>query len=268
MWTIVAYRQSAAKAHAQAEHGKCRCRPSGSDSSVRHPCVGSRRLLSYGRDARPCGRVVSEARGRLPRRALGAVARRPPPADRGHRGRADPVRRHHVLRGERHRAGAAGGVRIGRGRREGPRRRPVSLRRRDHRLGGRAPRARAREPRRARPARPLRHEHDARSGVADRRPARRPRPAEGHAQHLPLRLPGVHGGRVPAGRPLRRCRGARDRQRAHSRDARAAGADRPADRPLEPPRLPRAAPGRARLGLDRADVGRADHGSTSTTSSA
>ena len=37
--------------------------------------------------------------------------------------------------------------------------RRVLVRRRDHRLGGGAPRARAREPGRARPARPLRREH-------------------------------------------------------------------------------------------------------------
>ena len=97
----------------------------------------------------------------------------------------------------------------------------------------------------------------ARPRVADRRAARRARPPQGDAQHLSRRLPGVHGGRVPARRPVRRRGGARDRQRAHPRGARAPGADRPADRPLEPPRVPRAAPAGAPRRLDRPDARRA-----------
>ena len=64
-----------------------------------------------------------------------------------------------LLRGRRGEARAEGRVRLGHRRRAGARRRAVPVRRRDHRLGGRAPRARAREPRRARPARALRRRH-------------------------------------------------------------------------------------------------------------
>ena len=148
-------------------------------------------------------------------------------------------------------------VRIGRRRREGARRRAVLLRRRDHGLGGRAPRARAREPRRARPARPLRRGHAARPRVADRRPARRARPPQGHAQHLPRRA-SRSSPRTSSCSPCASATPPRSRrQRAHPRVARAPGADRPADRPLEPPRVPRAAPPGARRGVGQPVLRRA-----------
>ena len=55
----------------------------------------------------------------------------------------------------------------------------------------------------------------------------------------------VQRGRVRARAALRRRRRARARQRADPRAARASGADRLADRALQPPRLPRAASARA-----------------------
>ncbi len=231
---------------------------SGCEPISGHPCLGVG-APRHGRAARSARRVVSQARGRLPRGPLGAVAGRPPRADLAHRRRAHPVRRHHVLRGGRGQAPAARRLRVRPGRGEGPRRRGVLVRSRHHRLGGRAPGAGAREPRRARSPRPFRREHDAGPRVPDRRPARRARAPEGHAQHLPRGLPGVHRGRVPARRPLRRRGGARDRQRPHPRDARAPGADRPPDGPLEPPRVPRAAPRGAPRRVDRPDARLARH---------
>ena len=72
-------------------------------------------------------------------------------------------------------------------RRRGDRRRAVRLRPGDHGLGGREPRARAREPGRPRPSRPVRRGHASRSRVADRRPAHRARLDQGRAEHLSRR---------------------------------------------------------------------------------
>ena len=176
------------------------------------PHPGTRRRQRLGLRARP-RRVVPPARGRLPRRPLGAVARRAARAHRRHRRRADPLRRPRLLRGRRGEARAAGVFARGRLRRRGDRRRAVRLRRGHHGLGGRAPRARPREPRRSRPTRPVRRRHAARPGVAHRRAADRARRHQGRAQHLSRRADRVHRGRVPARRPLRRRRGPRPRQR-------------------------------------------------------
>ena len=129
------------------------------------------------------------------------------------------------------------------------------LRRGHHRLGGRASRARPLEHGAPRSPRPLRPRHARRAGGADRRAADRARPAQGRAQHLPRRRGRpVHRGGVPARDAVRGRRGARHRQRAHPRAARAPGLDGRAHRPLQPPHLPRPPP----RGAD-ARVGRARH---------
>ena len=70
--------------------------------------------------------------------------------------------------------------------------------------------------------------------------------AQGHAERLPdRRRRVVHRAGVRAREAVRRRGRARARQRAHPRAARAPGADRLADRPLQPPLLPRAAAARA-----------------------
>ena len=84
------------------------------------------------------------------------------------------------------------------------------------------------------------------AGGADHGPADRARRGQGRAQHLPPRRGGELQRRgVRAGDALRRRGRARARQRADPRAARVPGADRLADRPLQPPLLPRAAAGRA-----------------------
>ena len=111
---------------------------------------------------------------------------------------------------------------------------------------------------RARPARPLRRGHAARSGVADRRPTHRPGPAQaapststasGFQEFTDdeFQLAVRFGDAAALAR----------RQRADPRVARATGADRPADRPLEPPRVPRAAPPGARARVRRPVLRRA-----------
>ena len=131
--------------------------------------------------------------------------------------------------------------------------RALPVRRGHHRLGRRAPRARAREPGAPRPSRPLRSRHAARAGGADRRPARRARRAEGDAQRLPDRRGRlVQRGGVRARQAARRRGRARARQRPHPRAARARGADRLAHRPLQPPPLPRAPAPRADARVERA----------------
>ena len=80
----------------------------------------------------------------------------------------------------------------------------------------------------------------------DLRPAHRARPAQGSAQHLPRRRGRrLHRDGVRAREAVRRRRRARARQRRDPRAARASGAHRLADRPLQPQRLLRAAPARA-----------------------
>ena len=77
---------------------------------------------------------------------------------------------------------------------------------------------------------------------------------QGRAQHLPPRCGcAVRGARVRAREVVRRRRGARTRQRTDQSAARAPRADRLADRPLQPPLLPRAPARRAdaRLALAR-----------------
>ena len=119
-----------------------------------------------------------------------------------------------------------------------------------------APGAGAREQGAPRPPRALRARHAGRAGGADRGPAHRPRADQGNAQHLPRRRGREFTDEEFHARDALRGRGcARDRQRAHPRPARAPGVDRRADRPLQPPRLPRpAAPG------GHARVGGARHG--------
>ena len=137
-------------------------------------------------------------------------------------------------------------------------RRRLPLRRRHHRLGRRAPRARALEPGAPRSARRVRARDPARARGADRRPADRPRRTQGDAQRLPDRRGRVlHRGGVRAGEAPRRRRRARARQRAHPCAARARSADRLAHRPLQPPLLPRAASPRADPGGERARERRA-----------
>ena len=81
---------------------------------------------------------------------------------------------------------------------------------------------------------------------ADHGPADRARPGQGRAQHLPARRGRLLQRRgVRADDPLRRRGRAGARQRPDPRAARVPGADRLADRPLQPPLLPRAAARRA-----------------------
>ena len=116
----------------------------------------------------------------------------------------------------------------------------------DHRLGGRPPQPGARQRGAPRPARRVRARDAARPGGADHRSADRPRLAEGRAEHLPHRRGRVlRRGRVRARPLVRRRRRARARQRADPRAPRAPRAHRLADRPLQPPLLPRAAALRA-----------------------
>ena len=99
-----------------------------------------------------------------------------------------------------------------------------------------------------------------RAGGPDHAPARRARVREGRAQHVPDRRGrAVRRRRVRACEVDRRRRGARDRQRAGARAARAPGADRLADRRLQPPLVPRAARGGARARLARPRHRRAAH---------
>ena len=135
--------------------------------------------------------------------------------------------------------------------------RVVLVRRGHHGLGRRPPRGRAREPGAPRPARPLRPRDADRARGAHRRPPHRARPAQGHAQHLSRRRGrSVLRRGVPSREALRRRGGPRHRQRAHPRAARAPGRDGRADRPLQPPRLPRPAPAGAPARVGRARDGR------------
>ena len=129
----------------------------------------------------------------------------------------------------------------------------------DHGLGGRPPQPGARQRGAPRPSRRVRARHAARPGGADHRPADRPRLAEGRAEHLPHRRGRVlRRGRVRARPLVRRRRRARARQRADPRAPRAPRAHRLADRPLQPPLLPRAAALGAAARRPRARHGRAD----------
>ena len=124
---------------------------------------------------------------------------------------------------------------------------PLRLRRGHHRLGRSPPRAGPHQPGAPRPAHEDRARDAARRGRgADHGSADRPRRGQGRAQHLPPRRGGELQRRgVRAGDPLRRRRRAGARQRADPRAARVPGADGLADRPLQPPLLPRAPAGRA-----------------------
>ena len=160
-------------------------------SARRHRRMRSRlRRTPLGRPRR----VVPAARGRVPRGARGAEPGRPA---RPHRRRADgsdPVRRHARLRGRPGQAGddpAAGPLAVGGAGAGGA----VPVRRGDHRLGGRASRAGARQPGPPRPSRAHRPRHAGRARGADRRAARGARQPEGDAQHLSRR-----GGRAASRR--------------------------------------------------------------------
>ena len=98
-------------------------------------------------EARPARRVVPKLADVFHELPVGAVAGRPAAAHRAHGRRADPLRRHHVLRGRRGEAGREGRLRVGSRLGEGAGGRAVLVRRRHHRLGRRAPGAGAREPR-------------------------------------------------------------------------------------------------------------------------
>ena len=230
-------------------------RRSGREPISRYPCLGVG-APRHRRAPRPARRVLPQACGRLPRGSLGAVARRPPRADLAHGRRAHPVRRHHVLRGGRGEAQGPRRLRVRAGRGGGPRRRGLLLRRRDHRWAVGAPGAGAREPRRAGSRVRFVARHDTGSRVPDRRPARRARALKGTLNIYRAGYQEFTEDEFRLARALRRCGRARDRQRPHPRDARAPGADRPADGPLERPRVPRAA-ARGSSRVDRSYVGRA-----------
>ena len=88
--------------------------------------------------------------------------------------------------------------------------------------------------------------HPGRARGPDHDPADRTRPAQRRAQHLPGRRGrSVLRARVRAGQVVRRCSGPGDGQRPRPDASRASGADRFADRALQPPLLPRAAACRA-----------------------
>ena len=128
--------------------------------------------LDRGRERRR--RLLPAPCRRLPRRALRAEPGLAARADRRHPGRDRAVRGAAHLRGRRGEARADAGARAQRVGERDPQR-AVPVRRRDHRLGGRAPGARAREPGAPRSARPVRSGHAGRPGGADRRPADRAR---------------------------------------------------------------------------------------------